>query len=334
MLKEFEFKKIGENDNLVSLQNYQKRKVEEFDNWLTDSINEKKINLFYRGVDEEHLKKRVKKSFRKGGDNGKMRYLFEYGEKAKSYLKESVKKQADTNNFISLIQDVSDEVFKKIFCKIREVLTMKRKDVVKNFKNSNPAFKDYFYDKENHQDFLAKIQRLNYFEKFNVRNYYLRLLHTIGEIGNYNELSLCVSLSTNLEVANDFAGQKGIILFYWLPNPIERFGTSIEIIHQSSSFIGEKGLPIYFSDYFPKQKEFCLTGALLPHQLIGYQKNKDFIFNPHLLNSNQEFDEDFVEDGLEINQEKFEESIIRDSEYGKFLKVTGNFLYQDKKIEN
>jgi hypothetical protein len=54
MLKEFEFKKIGENDNLVNLQYYQKRKVEEFDNWLTDSINEKKINLFYRGVDEEH----------------------------------------------------------------------------------------------------------------------------------------------------------------------------------------------------------------------------------------------------------------------------------------
>ncbi len=334
MLNEFEFKKIGENDKLVNLHDYQKKKVKEFDNWLTDSINEKKIKLFYRGVDEGHLKNRVKKSFRKGGDNGKMHYIFEYGEKAKSYLKENVKKQADTNHFINLIQDVSNEVFKNIFYKIREVLTMKRKDVVKNFKSSNPAFKDYFYNKENHQDFLAKIQRLNDFEQFNVRNYYLRLLHTIGEIGNYNELSPCVSLSTELEVAQDFAGQKGIVLFYWLPNPIERFGTSIEIIHQSSAFIGKKGLPIYFSDYFPNQKEFCLTGALLPHQLIGYQKNENFVFNSHLINSNQVFNEGFVEVGLEINQEKFEESIKRDSEYGKFLKVTGNFLYQDVKIEN
>jgi hypothetical protein len=334
MLNEFEFKKNGENDKLVNLHNSQKKRVEEFNNWLIDSINKKKIKLFYRGVDEEHLKNRVKKSFRKGGDNGKMRYLFEYGEKAKSYLKENVKKQADTNHFLSLIQDVTNEAFSKIFYKVREVLTMKRKDVVKNFKCSNPAFNDYFYNKANHQDFLTKTQRLNNFEKFNVRNYYLRLLHTIGEIGDYNELSLCVSLSTELEVAKDFAGQKGIVLFYWLPNPIHRFGTSIEIIHQSSSFIGEKGLPIYFSDFFPKQKEFCLTGALLPHQLIGYQKNENFVFNPHLINSNQVFNEDFVEEGLVINQEKFEESIIRNSEYGKFLKVTGNFLYQDIKIEN
>lgn len=235
---------------------------------------------------------------------------------------------------MDLIQDISGDAFEKIFWKIREILTTKRKDVVSNFKKSNPTFKDYFYERENLFDFLKKIENLNYIEKFKVRNYYIRLIHTIGEMGNYNELSLCVSLSTDLKIAQEFSGEGGIILYYWLPAPLERFGTSIEIIHQSISFNSENELPVYFSDYYPKQKEFTLTGGLLPHHLIGYQKKDSFVFNPHLINSTQSFNEDFIEDGLEINQEKLRESLERSSEYGKMLRVTGNFLYQDIKIKN
>ncbi len=332
MFNNLELRIIGNNDKLIELNDYQQQRAKDFNIWLNKSITDNDIQLFYRGTLEDLLKKRIKKISKKGEDNGKMRFLFSFGEKSKSYLKENIKKQIETNDFLDLIQDVSDEAFKKIFIKIRTVLTKKRKEVVINFKNLNPLFKEYFCRNENQNDFINKIGKFNFLDKFKVKNYYIRLLHTIGEMGNYNELSFCVSLSTELKVAEDFSTKDGIILYYWLPKPLERFGTSIEIIHTSSEFILLKGLPIYFSDYYPKQKEFTLTGGLFPHYIIGYRKNNLFVCNPHILNSFQTFDDTFIDNGLEINQENLKQSLEQNSDYGKMLQVFGSVIYRDTKL--
>lgn len=99
MLNKFNYKRIGENDKLVDLSNFQKRKGEDFNSWLNNSINQNKVQLFFRGTNEEFIKDRIKKIYKKKSDNGRMRFLFEYGEKAKSYLKENIKNKLKQINF-------------------------------------------------------------------------------------------------------------------------------------------------------------------------------------------------------------------------------------------
>lgn len=322
---EFNLKSIKSSKS-SPLTSSEKSNWGQFYMWIQNHIN-KEIVILYRGTTKDKLRERLKEEHQTSSSDYWMNTLFNWGEKAKSYLS---KKEID-KEILKSIDDISSETFTFIFKKIGTIL-MGENEIVSNFISQNPDFDTYFKKTKNLSSFLKIILNQNISEQLKIRNYYLRIIHTIFELGNKNEASIFVSTSKNLHTASNFSNEEnGIVIIYWLAKPIVRFGLSIDIIHDITELAINLKLPYYFSEFYPKDNEFCILGALFPGQIIGYIDKKDFIINSNLLESGLEFNDEKLNIGFQnIGIDNQLDQLKNMSTYKRQVTLWENSIFEDR----
>lgn len=330
-LNEFALKTFNTDKN--NLTRIESNQWNLFIKWFNSNLESDRVSLFYRGTTKSEIKNRINPDYICGGNDNWMKYIFEWGEKSKSFLINS----NYNNPLVESIEDLSEETFEFIFKKINSILTQNKNSRVIEFKKSNLGFYDYFIVTSNKDVFVSSITCLDNNKKVQIRNYYLKLIHSIFDFGIKNENSIFVSCSPDKERAIHFAKpckhDDEIIIFYWLPKPLERFGLSISIISQMSHWIGTLELPLYFEEFYPEDKEFCVVGALFPGHIIGYIDGTSFIINPDILNEENDFTNERIEFGFQnMDRDSQRTEMLKKSLYWKQVTLWENDKFTDRKL--
>src|SRR5690554_3738765 len=311
-----------------------KNEFEKFNSFYAHlSSNPNKIKVIYRGENYDSLKTKLNLS--QNNDFNKInQYIFLIGEKGRVYRNEHKNKIKDKSKIFS-INDIQDKLFNNIFDKLNTILRNKTQNkIIEDFELWNPEFSEYFKDKLNNKsDFLFKINSLSKSnEKLKVRDYYLSLLHKIGNIGFYHN-SFFVSTSSDFHTAVSFAENskksKKIIFISWVDYPINRIGINFNYLNLFKRRITQIGLPTYNKTFFPSQNEISIKGGLLPHFILGYIVLEDNIFevNPNFFFTTKNIDE-IIKNGLEIDQSNFSIALT-ETDYSGFFILDENNFYSD-----
>ena len=80
-----------------------------------------------------------------------------------------------------------------------------------------------------------------------------------------------------------------------------------------SHLLKQLGFPVIEEPFYPDQKEVSLLFGILPHFVIGYFKDNNFIVNPAIFNEYNKMRSipGIVAKGLKINQTNFREYLYR-----------------------
>lgn len=328
--------RLNEQNQEVPLKKLEAEKWNCFYPWLKKAYKESEVVILYRGTTISELEKRIKSKFTRHKKNPWMNYLFHVGEKPKSYIRKASKNNNFNRQFLQSIQDISDTSFRVVFDKLNYILRRKQKNVIHTFKKENPDFTTYFSDSQNKPDFISKIQDLSFLKKVKVRNYYLRLIHTIAEIGNYNEYSIFTSTSFDIREARKFSkAHDGIIIYFWRAKPLGRYGLSLEIVHDTVEDILGLELPCYFSEFYPSQKEFSLLGGLFPGNIIGYSHNENFVVNPNVVSPRSVYNENSLVNGFQFDdQEQHLTRLEKYTNYGWQVSLYDNLYFLDQEVSS
>ncbi len=160
---------------------------DELDAWkelkgiIQEGLKKNEIQLLFRGTKEKDLAIRLKKKYLTDDYSG-IRQLFAFGEKAKSYIKKV--QDDERRTLLQKIQDISEISIGAIFDEININLAKKDKvEKIPTFISSNKNFVSFFRKDSNRSDFINYVMSKNYDEQLELRNYYLRFLHTtMGEV--------------------------------------------------------------------------------------------------------------------------------------------------------
>jgi len=232
-----------------------------------------KVTIVYRGERKSTLKKKLFQNGEAYEVKKFLNRLFYVGDKAKSFFKQS-ESQLKSRRYLRSVNDISNETFEFIFCRIHLMITQnslvvthKKQEAVKQFKQRHPEFAEFFGKKNNTKKFVNKVRSLSSVHQEVVRDYYLYLLHTDG----LGEISFFVSTSINKKTAIRFAldqeklKRRGIVFYYFVPEPSNQYGVRLLSSKLAQSQCQEIGLPIFTDDLYPKQNELAIKGALFPH---------------------------------------------------------------------
>lgn len=319
------------NVNGEALNKYE---VEKFNTFYADlNKNPKKIKVIYRGENYDNLKEKL--DLTNDNDYNKInKYIFLIGEKGRVYRNKHKNKLKHKSKIYS-IDNIQDNLFNKIFDKFNLILKNKSlNQVVEIFKSNNYEFSEYFKDKRNNKlDFIIKINSFSKTnERLKVRDYYLSLLHKIGNIGFFHN-SFFVSTSSDFNTAVSFAensnNSKKIIFISWVEYPINIIGINFNYLNLFKNKITQVALPSYNKSFFPSQNEITIKGGLLPHFILGYIRLEDKIFeiNPNFFYTTKNF-EKVIKNGFDINQSNFAEA-LNETDYSGFFMLNDNNLYSD-----
>ncbi len=297
------------------LDNQQLEKLLSFIIYLTQNSA-----LYYRGENYKTLKTKLNIQDEDYSDKLST-YIFLLGEKGKVYRKD-VKNSFKKGTKIFPIDSIENNVFEYIFDKFYNAIkTTKNKDL-KDFFDKEIQFKSFFSDKNNKLEFIKKIGYVaDLKSKLQIRDYYLKLLHRIGNIGFSNK-SFYLSSSRKFSIAKKFAinNHDGIVFVSWGKTIFEPYPTRI---------LKQFEFPRYIKDVFPLQREVTLTGGLLPHYILGYYKVNEniFIVNPNLFSTNNSFNQ-IMQNGFEIDQSGFHDA-LEQTNYSGFIVLDENDDYID-----
>ena len=136
-----------------------------FIKWFNSNLESDRVSLFYRGTTKSEIKNRINPDYICGGNDNWMKYIFEWGEKSKSFLINS----NYNNPLVESIEDLSEETFEFIFKKINSILTQNKNSRVIEFKKSNLGFYDYFIVTSNKDVFVSSITCLDNNKKVQIR---------------------------------------------------------------------------------------------------------------------------------------------------------------------
>jgi len=277
---------------------------------LDTSINENKALLVYRGERKSCINDEL--NFNDDLDDLFCK-IFHVGTSSKYFIK--------SNNFkkyLNNINDISNEVFEIIFDKIY-------KQQKQNDKKND--FKSYFTNIDNKKDFLEKITNLNNISRLRVRDYYFSYLHQ--EAIDKNQSSFFVSTSKKIKKAEYFAGKKEnkIVIFYFLSKPYIDLAIYSKNKQYLKNYCEKNNLQTYKAPY-PKQDEISVKGALFPDNILGVtsyiNEEEVFIVNPYLFYYYDNHLENFIKEGLPVNQEKFYENLLKVNGKGILLYDSNN----------
>ncbi len=261
----------------------------------------KKLRIVFRGENLTSLYKKLnveENNIQKFND-----LLFLIGDKGRIYQSDYFN-EIKNKNKIFKISDVSTEIFDYIFYKLNKLFKSKAKNSeLKSFQEENKKFSIYFLDKNNKNNFVQLISQLGEFEKLQIRDYYLTLLHKCGNAGLFNN-TFFISTTTNYKVSRSFTGsQKGVILISWISLKIRKYENPKKIIRKYK-------LPLYKKILYANQHEVSLKGGIFPHFLIGYLDllNNKFHINSNFFNEQRSIIE-IINKGFYIDQSEFEENL-------------------------
>lgn len=182
--------------------------------------------------------------------------------------------------------------------------------------------------------------------KLKVRDIYLYLLHNFGDKGLIGVSSFVSTsfnpqkainhvLSKNLKKSNDIA----VLFFYYLPEPIQRFGLSIEEVRLQLEFLKKHHLPIFKNDFY-FQAEFSVKGGLFPHNLLGFNIRIDntdyFVINPYIIDlpKNNTDISNAVKEGLPIDQRNIKSTVKEKTNYDKIIWLINDEVFNEEIIKN
>lgn len=295
------------NDTIIMDEDDKKR----FYKFVRNLKSSRKVRFIYRG--ESHLNEHYNSDL--SNISILCQCIFVVGEKGRMFLKEHCKTTAN------IFEILWDKINKKI-CNLN-FSSESTKEKVSKFLIKNLNFYLYFSNDNNKNTFINNIHLPNN-KRIMVIDYYLSFLHTIGKSGFDN--SYFLSSSENISTAENFRND-GIIFYGWVAKKgIKDKIISYEDINKKNKFIESLGLPIYENSIYPEQKEICLKAGLLPHFIIGFQHNDKFYINPNIL---EQWTEDIIYTGLNIDQSKFNEIIGRTQYKRTVLFCDGNYYLID-----
>lgn len=337
----------SENEISVPLSAQEEQIFQRLLDILLDAHEKSELTIVYRGEKKQRLRKQfgAKSHF---SQRSSFLRLFYLGQKGKFYFYHYDKRHR-SRNYLRYINDISYRTFRYIFTRLDRILSMSsydreprfsktKKRTVSKFMKDNSEFTEFFLNKENLPRFVEQVEALNVKEKEQVRDYYLYLLHTFGADG-ISLLSFFLSSSEELKEAKKFAlsrthrERKAIVIVYFVPKPLREYGVNLSIIQAFNENMGRWGFPVYATDWYPKQKEVAIKGALFPHFILGFHdlEYNYFVVNPHIFEQPEHLLDCVPKDGLIINQENFEE-MIRSTSYAGYVErrdgVYSDVLYK------
>lgn len=323
MLRDLKY--ISQSRNLTEMET---KKVKAFCDFL---ITNPKAKIIYRGENYENIKSKLNLT----GNEDFLKlsyYTFLIGEKGRVYRKEYKEKIKNKQKLYS-IDCIEAKLILHIFDKLNTIFITSKKPEVLNFISTNSVLADYFIDKKkNKSDFVKKVQSFNEKEVIKVRDYYLSLLHHIGQTG-FHVNSFFVSTSTDFEIAKNFAlnpsNSEGIVFVSWITYPLNRVGINFNYLNQLKTRIKDIDLPTYETSFFPKQQEITIKGGLLPQYILGYIRvsKNEFEINPHFIDSESDF-ENIMTGGIEIDQADFH-SALKETDFTGFFTLSDDEEYSD-----
>jgi hypothetical protein len=251
----------------------------------------KHIQLLYRGATKKFAFERLGLDLEFSTINQFAEKLFLFGEKSKYFWNEKISSE---NSFE--INDTSDVFFEFIFKNFNKLIQSPEKKGSKKYfrKKENHLTIDFFKDIRNQEKFIGIINKLSEDRKFDIRNYYLRILHQLGET-SYKDVSHFLSSSSSEEETGRFS-KKEITIYFWQPKFISDF--SILNINSELLFNGKP---------YETQKEISPFTSILPHFIYCFKYKETIYFNPAIKEVSIALPSILF--GLPINQENFIEEL-------------------------
>ena len=289
------------------------------------------ILFLYRGEEQRNIRRRLVRGGLGVETPEVFRRAFYFGEKARHF---SVDVIDDSRDFLTGINDCSDETLSFIFARISNVINEPRY-FSRVRENTSGEFRAFFQNENNLGVFLERMNECYTPEvKLKARDYYLYFLHVAGTAGVRKE-TMFVSTSIDKRVAHGFARAERregsrITFHYFVPQPFHMHVIAPWVADHHQRIAYAIRLPTYKAmGLFPKQREVSVKGALFPHFMLGIELVDDqkFIVNSHF----PEFDNSsnflmVARNGFMIDQSEFRTRIF-DTGYVRWgqTDLNGNF---------
>lgn len=260
---------------------------------LNQFSKDKKVQILHRGFKKEDAFKKFKldpkiNSLKQFGER-----LFFFGEKSKNF-------QIENKSLKFKINDVSNEVFKKIF---EIFLTIDTDYIPNDFLENNKKTFDFF-DIKNLTNFLNEINKLSDKCKTFLRNYYFTILHQL-DYNDFKDVSLMLSSTDDKSQANNHSlGESGIKINFWQWNKVK----------PDCNF---ENLPYFNGFPYPDEKEETIFGAIFPHYIYSFESDGKIFINPNIPNID-EYDV-IIYAGFDIDQSNFKEKLEKMTSYQTHL---------------
>jgi len=267
--------------------------------------NEKLIKVLKRGVSKKFAFKRVNLDLKSNSLNQFAEKLFFYGEKSKYFWEQKIGREFSIN-------DIGQDIFKYIFEKFKEI--SEKEDCnqgTKNYLKKNRKAFNYFKDTQNIKSFINTIDKQNKETKKQLRNYYFRIIHQLGET-DYKKSSLNVSGTTNEEVAKTFSNNE-IIINFW-DFDFNQFNLQIS------------DTPFFVGKPYKNQEEISVFGVIFPHYIHSFEYDNQYFYNPALFKGNNY--DNIILGGFDIDQKGFETKFKSDTSYEIGLIDNGREQYE------
>ncbi|WP_373708345.1 hypothetical protein [Kaistella sp.] len=262
-------------------------------NFLYSIKKKSNVEFIFRGESAENLRSKLNIKDHEDLIERLNYFLFKIGEKGRVY-QEKYFKQVKKKNIFS-INDLNDDFINYIFRKIKHVLKTSKDPEIKEFKILNEEFDMYFQSADNKKEFSKSIGSLPINDKIKVRDYYLKFLHKVGELG-FNLNSFLLSTSTSEIAVEAFTAQEDFKFVSWSSSDGKN----------DKDILNKIKLPIIKSDIFIHQKEITIKGALFPQDILGFVEISSNIFhvNPNLFNF-PELSDYMIINGIPTDQTDF-----------------------------
>jgi hypothetical protein len=290
-------------------------KYKEFLSLLNTSNEKGVIKILHRGMTKEfafnalniHLTLNTIEQFAEG--------LFFFGEKSRYFWNErlrsigsrhySKKYDEGQSNLAFDINDSSDELFKFIFKEFNKLIIEQSKPATSVFFETNKLAISYFDKLDKLDSFLNLIQQLSLSQRVIARNYYLKLLHQLGE-SSYKSNSHFISSSKKRRVAKKFS-KKGIIINFWNVN------FDSEQLHVD--------IPKFIGMPYEEQEEISLFTVILPQFIYSFEFENVIYPNP-AIKSTKDL-ELAILCGFDIKQDNFVERLKIETNYSSGIVTNG-----------
>lgn len=249
--------------------------------------------------------------------------LFYFGEKAKYYHKEFLRKKKVSYEVSDCCSDVAENIFLQIANELSKKLSNKHPKFI-SFAKYNESFLDFFQEntQKNKTYFIQKVTGNILF-----RDYYLAFLHTLGHRSQYPTHFISTSTKLQIDIEEEIAD---IIILYALP--LQSNGFSVKTHSQTLTScnataiekrLRESGLPVCNRWVYNEQFEISAKSGLFPQLIWGVfdMEKKRFIVNPHMFEPKRKLEDLF----LDFDQSDFERRLADTSYHMGTLLKNGEF---------
>ncbi len=301
---------IQDSTFLKPINEYQEQKLNDVIAFLTTVATdntERSANLVFRGDKLSNLANRLTCKRHDLTLENITSLLFYFGDKARHYYKYE-DSSAMARRWLSRIEDTSESTSAIIFDKIVEVVGRRASE---KFRKSNKAFSEFFVA-DNRSRFVGELS-----DDQTARDYYLYFLHSASSARlGCNTVLVSSSLSYDCPFERQKDEPDGSIIYYIVPEPLERYAVSHLRMIAFDKSLEARGLPIYQNRALhPDEDEVAIRGALFSSFMLGLRTMSDnhFIANPHLFTEENGIES--IISGLNFDQGDFMDR-LSDTGYG------------------